>query len=88
MLVLTEAAGTYLSRLLEETHASRQAAIRIVEEQGDLKPRIDEARAGDETFNYSGRKVLLLDPKVSKALESSTLDVEQTARGPKLILLE
>jgi hypothetical protein len=88
MLVLTEAAGSYLAGLLEETRSPRQVAVRIVEEAGALKSRVDEPRAGDETFNHSGRKVLVLDAKVSKALETSKLDVEQTDHGPKLILLD
>jgi len=84
MLVLTEAAGDYLAKLLEETRAPREAAIRIVEERGDLKSRVDEPREGDETFNHSGRKVLVLDPKVSKALANSKLDIEEAERGLKL----
>ena len=88
MLILTDAAGDYLVRLLEQTRAPRRAAIRIVEEGGELRSRVDEPRAGDETFNRSGRKVLLLDPRVSKTLETSLLDIEETKQGPKLILLE
>ena len=88
MLAMTDAAAGYLTKMLEESHAPRGAAIRIVEEGGGLKPRVDQPRVGDQSFNYSGKRVLLLDPEISKALETCMLDVEETERGPKLILLD
>jgi hypothetical protein len=48
---------------------------------------LDNARPGDETFDYEGRTVLMLDAQVSQVLDDSTLDVEATDEGPKLILL-
>jgi hypothetical protein len=48
---------------------------------------MDNARPGDEKLDYAGRLVLILDAQVSQALADSTLDVETTDEGPKLILL-
>jgi len=47
---------------------------------------LDNARPGDEKFDYAGRMVLILDAQVSQALDDSTLDVEATDEGPTLTL--
>ena len=88
MLMLTEMAGEYLTALLENTRASEEAAIRFVLDGSTLTPKLDSARPGDDTFDYEGRKVLVLDAQVSEALAESTLDVQATDEGPKLVLLQ
>jgi hypothetical protein len=88
MFMMTEMAGEYLTAVLDNAHASEETAIRFVLEGNTLTPRLDNARPGDATFDYEGRRVLVLDGQVSQALAESTLDVQTTEEGPKLILLQ
>ena len=86
MFMMTETAGEYLTAVLDNANASEETAIRFVLEGNTLTPKLDNARPGDEKFDYAGRMVLILDTQVSRTLDDSTLDVEATNEGPKLIL--
>ena len=87
MFVMTEAAGGFLTRLLEEARAADDTAVRFVLEGERVTPMLDTVRAGDDVFAHAGRKVLIVDKGVSQALGSSVLDVEKTLNGSKLILM-
>jgi hypothetical protein len=87
MFIMTETAGEYLIAVLDNANASEETAIRFVLEGNALTPKLDNTRPGDATFDYEGRRVLVLDAQVSQALAESTLDVEPTDEGPKLVLL-
>jgi Fe-S cluster assembly iron-binding protein IscA len=88
MLNITEAAGEYLTAVLERANAPEYTAIRIRLEDGGLSPALDLARPGDETFDHNGRLVLLLDGGACDYLSDSTLDVDETPDGPKLLILQ
>jgi hypothetical protein len=87
MFMMTETAGEYLTAVLDNANATEETAIRFVLEGNTLTPKLDNPRPGDATFDYVGRKVLVLDSQVSQVLADSTLDVQATDEGPKLILL-
>lgn len=87
MLMMTEEAAGYLVGLLDNTNAAEETAIRFVLDGNTLTPTLDQARPGDATFDHAGRQVLVLDARVSQILAESTLDVQTTEEGPKLILL-
>jgi hypothetical protein len=87
MFIVTEAAGGYLTAVLDNAHTSDETAIRLVLEGNTLTPQLDNARPGDETFDHEGRMILMLDAQASQVLDDSTLDIEATDEGPKLILL-
>ena len=87
MFMMTETAGEYLIAVLDNANASEETAIRLVLEGNTLTPQLDNARPGDEKFDYAGRMVLMLDVQVSQVLDDTTLDVEATDQGPKLILV-
>gem|GEM_PF-818989 len=87
MFIVTEAAGGYLTAVLDNANASEETAIRLVLEGNTLTPQLDNTRPGDETFDHEGRMILMLDAQVSQVLDDSTLDIEATDEGPKLILL-
>jgi len=87
MFIVTEAAGGYLTAVLDNAHTSDETAIRFVLEGNTLTPQLDNTRPGDETFDHEGRMVLILDAQVSQVLDDNTLDIEATEEGPKLILL-
>jgi hypothetical protein len=88
MLTMTKAAGDYLTAVLQRADASQDTAIRIVLEDDELAPALDTERPGDETLDYHGRKVLLLDAEVCEYLADSTLDVQPTDEGPRLLILQ
>jgi hypothetical protein len=87
MFIVTEAAGGYLTAVLDNANASEETAIRLVLEGNTLTPQLDNTHPGDKTFDHEGRMVLMLDAQVSQVLDDSTLDIETTEEGPKLILL-
>ena len=87
MLVMTDAAGGFLTRVLQEARATDDTAVRFVLEGEKITPTLDTARPGDDVFAHAGRRVLIVDKSVAEALGSSVLDVEKTLNGSKLILL-
>jgi hypothetical protein len=87
MFMMTETAGEYLTAVLDNANASEETVIRFVLEGNALTPKLDSARPGDASFDYEGRRVLVLDTQVSQVLTDSTLDVQSTEEGLKLILL-
>ncbi|HEY7496172.1 MAG TPA: hypothetical protein VIH59_34340 [Candidatus Tectomicrobia bacterium] len=88
MFMMTETAGEYLIAVLDDANASEETAIRFVLEGNTLMPKLDNARPGDATFDHEGRPVLVLDEQVSQILAESTLDVQATEEGPKLVLFQ
>jgi hypothetical protein len=87
MLTITDAAGEYLTTLLDNVNASEETAIRFVFDGSTLTPKMDSARPGDATFDHEARTILVLDAEVSDALGEATLDVRPTDDGPKLVLI-
>ena len=87
MLTITDAAGAYLTALLDNANASEETAIRFVLEGNTLTPKTDSARPGDATFVHEERTILVLDAEVVDALGEATLDVRPIDDGPKLVLL-
>jgi Fe-S cluster assembly iron-binding protein IscA len=87
MLNLTEAAGGYLSKVLEEAKASPDTAVRLAVDGDGLESKLDTVRPGDTTYNHEGRKVLLLDTRASRVLADRTMDVQTTEDGPRLGIL-
>jgi len=81
LLVLTEAAGRHLSRMLQ---GESTRVIRLTPHDQFLTPRLDEIRHDDVTFEYSGRVVLALEPSVAVALSGFRLDSQITDRGADL----
>jgi len=88
MLTMTKAAGDYLTAVLQRANTSHDTAIRILLEDDELAPTLDTARPGDETLDYHGRKVVLLDAEVCEYLADSTLDFQATDDGPRLLILQ
>ena len=87
MFVMTDAAGGFLSRVLQEAHATEDTAVRFVFEGERISPKLDTVQPGDDVFAHAGRKVLIVDKGVAQALGSSVLDVQKTLQGNRLILM-
>lgn len=84
MLTITEAAGGYLNKWLDEAKAAPDTAVRLAVASKGFTAALDKERPGDLTVDHDGRKVLLLDEQASSALSERTLDVKGTPEGPKL----
>jgi Fe-S cluster assembly iron-binding protein IscA len=87
MFTVTEAAGAYLTQLLDKSTIADDAAVRIVPStQGDLRLRLDTLRSDDTMFEHEGRTVLVIDTQIAQRLVESTLDVEDAEEGFKFVL--
>ena len=76
-----------LAELLEQEGVRTEATVRLVREGDAVTLQSDAERPGDETFQHSGRTVLVLDAQISELLSESTLDTDGarlTLRHPKL----
>lgn len=62
--------------MLEQEGVPEEAAVRLVHEGDGVILRSDAERPGDETFQHSGRTVLVLDAQTSELLSESTLDID------------
>jgi Fe-S cluster assembly iron-binding protein IscA len=85
MLTVTNAAGRFLSGMLERSDAPAESAVRILVEPKGLRMTIDQERAGDSSFEHEGRKVLVLDPDGASKLSERTLDVKPD--GTRLVCI-
>jgi hypothetical protein len=88
MMKITDAAGEYLTSVLDRANAPADTAIRLRLHNDGLAPELDSAQPGDMTFDHGGRTVLLLDDRARDYLVKSTLDVDATPDGPKLMILQ
>jgi Fe-S cluster assembly iron-binding protein IscA len=86
MLRLTESAACHLARLLEHAQHDYGEAIRLEAGEDGWRLALDRECRGDATFDYRGRRVLLLSARVAKTLEDGTLDLSETENGPSLQL--
>jgi Fe-S cluster assembly iron-binding protein IscA len=84
MLNITEAAGGYLSKVLDDANATPETAVRLVVQSSGLTAALDTERPGDAAIDHDGRKVLLLDAQASQVLADRTLDMQPTEEGPRL----
>ena len=87
MLGITEAAGAYLSQVLSSRDASRASCIRLVLIGSILRLEIDKAKRGDIKYSHNGKVVLVVDQKLADALDGRTIDIEDTADGPRFHII-
>jgi hypothetical protein len=86
MLVLTESAGEFLCAVLDRANVSEDAAIRFEIEGDALVSKLDKPRPGDAAFDHNGRKVLVMDERVSQLLADTKLELQPGSEGEKLVL--
>ena len=84
MLTVTDKAAQYVRKTLKKESAP--GAFRIVETKEGYRFTLDEAKEGDQVFEYESENYLLLDTEVGEALSSATLDVHESPEGPRLTL--
>ena len=86
MLTVTAAALDRLSRKLARKKPTDGVALRFTRRAGGWRLGLDCARPADTEFTHDGRRVLLLDAAVSRAMTNMALDVKRTDSGPRLTL--
>lgn len=87
MFVMTEAAGGYLSAVLQRANVGEETAIRLEIDGERLVSKLDTPRPGDATFDHDGRRVLVMDDGVQRMLVDARLEVQDTEAGERLVLV-
>lgn len=88
MFAMTQAAGEFLSGVLERAELPEDAAIRFEIQGNSLISKVDKPRPGDAIFDHDGKKVLVMDDRVSQLLAESRLEVQPSPEGAKLVIVE
>ena len=89
MIAVTQRAKKELRKKLSVKADNPQAALRLTTPfPGQFGLSIDVEMPGDQVVEHKGSKVLLVEPGLAGHLEGHTLDIEDTADGPKLVILE
>ena len=84
---ITEKAKKELKRILEATVEMPQARLRLCERgQGELGIGVDIEESDDLVFNYGEDRILVVKKHLEEKLENITLDVDETAFGPQLVI--
>lgn len=86
MLTLTEAAGAYLSRILDDRECPEGVAVRFAYRDTEVSVSLDNEKPGDSKIEHQGRTVLLMDQNTADLLDGQTVDCEQTDTGETLFL--
>jgi Fe-S cluster assembly iron-binding protein IscA len=86
MVTVTDAAGAHMAQLLSQVETQKDVVIRLVLDERDIVPTMDQPRVGDTAFSYKGQTVLVLDAFVVQAMADHTLDVQEAEDECKIIL--
>ena len=89
MIRVTKPALGELKRILLTKADLPQARLRLVtNDQGNLGLGVDIEMPGDRVVEHEGLRVLLVESSLAKSIKGVTLDVENTANGPQLVICE
>jgi hypothetical protein len=86
MASITQAAGEYLSDLLQHNQASDEQCVRLIAEAQQLKLVIGQEQPNDTVLVHNEKRVLALAPEVADQLDEATFDVKQSEQGQTLVL--
>ena len=87
MLTVTEGAKQLLKGILTAHSDDPKMGVRLaLDPQGQMGLVLGEEQPGDHVVEHQESKVLLVASELAPALEEVTLDVEDTADGPKLVV--
>ena len=86
MITVTENAKKALKKILLTKVDNYYAYLRLTaRETGGLGIGIDIEQPGDETVEYEGTKLLLVERRLAAKLGGVTLDTDDTPDGPELV---
>jgi len=88
MITVTERAKETLGRALALTGVKDpEIGLRLKPiAQGGYNLGPDKEREGDQVVEHKGRKVLLISEKISGALDGRTIDRDESAREPRVVI--
>ena len=87
MATVTESAKGLLKEILTAHSDDPEMGVRLaLDPQGQLGIALGKEEPGDQVVEHQESKVLLVASELAPALEEVTLDVEDTADGPKLVV--
>ena len=85
MLTVTDSAKQLLEETLSAHTDDPEIGLRLeFKPPGQLGIVLDREAEGDQVVEHEGAKVLLVAPDLAPAVDGITLDVQDTADGPKL----
>lgn len=87
MLNVTDAAIEQLTEMLDQADVDAAQGIRLIEDQGEVGLRVDAPQEGDQVVSTGERPVLLIEPRLSAALDGATLDATDMPEGKQLTLV-
>ena len=86
MLTATESAKSLLKEILTTHSDDPEMGVRLASDpQGQLGLVLGKEQPGDQVVEHQESKVLLVASELALGLEEVTLDVKDTADGPKLV---
>ena len=89
MLTVTESAKQLLKEILLDQADDPEMGLRLsVRPPGHFGVSLDREAEGDQVVEHEGAKVLLVAPEIAPLLDGKTFDVQDTAEGPKLVILQ
>jgi Fe-S cluster assembly iron-binding protein IscA len=88
MANVTEGAKQELGRILASAKADdSEVCLRLVMGAGgQLSLVLDRETEGDQVVEHEESKVLLIGQELAMPLESVTIDCQETAEGPRLVI--
>ena len=87
MVAVTDIAKQTLKDILSTNTDDPEVAIRLTfNPPGEFGIVLDKEAEGDQVVEHEGTKTLLVAPEVATMVEGITLDVKDTAEGPRLVM--
>lgn len=87
MFTVTESAKKLLKEILSTHSDEPETCVRLILNQPDqLGLILGKENSGDQTVQYEGTKVLVVEPQLATVLEEVTLDVGDTGEESKLVM--
>ncbi len=87
MLTVTDGAKRELKKTLSAHTDDPEVSLRLeLKPTGQLGLVLDREEKGDQVVEHEETKILLVASELVPAVEGITLDVQDTADGPKLVI--
>ena len=87
MVNVTYRAKQELKRMLSNTVDMPQARLRVIDRgQGKLGLGLDTEGPNDELLEHDGSVVLVVEHELATRLKEVTIDVDDTDKGPELVI--
>ena len=86
MLTMTEQAGEYLTKLLDEAQAPEDKCIRLAAKGDHLVLQFASEEDSDATYMHGGRTVLVVEEGIAEKLDGQKVDIEKKDGKHHLVL--